>query len=161
MKLDLRPTSSKRKGHPPFQSEPLLGGRWPRLWGDPRVQQGLRGGRQERRPQRNRERRPQRNRQRRPPKNRERRPPKTGREDPQKTGREDPKKTGRGDPKETGGREDPREMRSCCPTLIAQPEGDTTGSRSLTAGLGVLGVSTHSGHSLRVEDSAMSLLPRG
>ena len=88
-------------------------------------------------------------------------PKETGREDPQKTGREDPKKTGRGDPKETGGREDPREMRSCCPTLIAQPEGDTTGSRSLTAGLGVSGVSTHSGHSLRVEDSAMSLLPRG
>ena len=72
VKLDLRLT--KIKIHPYFQSEPLLGGRWwPRLWGDPRMQQGVRRedsketGREdpkemeERRPQRNGERRPKRN----------------------------------------------------------------------------------------------------
>ena len=87
VKLDLRLT--KIKIHPHFQSEPLLGGRWwPRLWGDPRMQQGVRRedsketGREdpkemeERRPQRNGERGPQRN-----------------GEDPKEMGREDPKET--------------------------------------------------------------------
>ena len=117
VKLDLRPTSSKFKIHPHFQSEPLLGGRWwPRLWGDPRMQQGVRRedpketGREdpkemeERRPQRNGERGPQRNGERRPQRNGERRPQRNGELLP----------------------------RPCTPSLSV----DTPGSRSLTEGLG-------------------------
>ena len=118
MKLDLHP--QKLRIHPHFQSEPPLGGRWPRLWGDLRIPQGLRGGLQERRPQRNGERRPQRNGGRRPPKNRERRPPKNRKRRPQRNGGEKTlKKWGEKTPKKQR-REDYKETGSCCPTLITQ-----------------------------------------
>lgn len=156
VKLDLHP--QKLRIHPHFQSEPPLGGRWPRLWGDLRMPQGLRGGLQERRPQRNGERRPQRHGERRPPKKqREKIPQKQEEKTPKKWGTEDPKEMGGEDPKETEGREDPKEVGERRPQrngerrpqrngeLLPHPD-RPAGSRSLTAGLGVLGVSTHSGH---------------
>ena len=142
VKLDLRPTSSKFKIHPHFQSEPLLGGRWwPRLWGDPRMQQGVRRedpketGREdpkemeERRPQRNGERGPQRNGGEKAPKKRgERIPKKWRREDPKEMGREDPKEMGREDPKETRW-EDPKEMEERRPQRNGERRPQRNGER--------------------------------
>ena len=119
VKLDLHP--QKLRIHPHFQSEPPLGGRWPRLWGDLRIPQGLRGGLQERRPQRNGERRPQRNGGRRPQRNRgEKTSKKRGEKTRKKQrGEKTPNKRREKTPKKWG-REDPKEMGSCCPTLITQ-----------------------------------------